>query len=884
MKPFVSVALPHPDVLSGKLTMDVFAADLWGVYKGRAPEEYQNPEIFFAKTYLTKGLENLLQVVQKRLNGGGGDAVIQLQTPFGGGKTHTLIALYHKAKEWGTNLVVIDGTAFDPKQTTIWEEIEYQLNGTKEMLLGKTAPGTENLRKVLEGKQPILILMDEVLQFATKAAGIKVGNSDLGAQTLAFFQELTTVVKTLERGLIVVTLPSSIMEHYDETAEKLFQQLQKVIGRTEKMFAPVEEDEISQVIRKRLFSQVNERESKEIIDAFVDYFEKEKIIESEDKFKYREKFIKSYPFQPEVIDVLYQRWGSFPTFQRTRGVLRILGLVIYTLKNKQIPIIRLCDFDLGYSELRMELLKFIGQEYDSVLSADITSVDSGAKKVDNSLGESYKPYQFGTKCATTIFMYSFSGGVEKGAKANEIKLACAQPEVNSSIIVETLQKLKENLFYLSDAGYYFTNQPNLNKILYNKIEMIDEVELKENEFSILKNMTKSEKLSVYLEVKNTKDVPDTIEMKLVIMNWFDKGKCDEILKSCGTYPRVYINNIFFLCPVESERQAFLLFLRKKLAWEKISQDKKLNLTPEQEKETNERLKRLENDLPYELRKSYRMLLIPSKDGFKELDLGYPTYGKVMSIPDEVYERLRNEEEILENLHYSVILDKYLRMKDYVETLNIYNSFLQTPGELRIISKEVLVKSIREGVYEGVFGLGKLENNEPVCLYFKKSTDPQLTEGELIIKKELCVLQSTLGEKIKTLEDKIYNIKNKEEFQDLKKEIENDPIIPYDTKEKLKSKIEEKIIGIDSELKSTEKIKNINLKFEIPFGKWSDLANLSKILQSHFRNCLVSIEFNLSDGTMDKRDYEDKVKEALIQMNAKILLEQLSKEEGFLEFE
>src|SRR3972149_5552278 len=99
MTAFQTIAIPHNDILEGRLTMDVFAADLWEVFNKRGPSEYKDAELFFKKTFMTKGLENLLKLVEKRVNGRGGDSVIQLQTPFGGGKTHSLIALFHKAKE-----------------------------------------------------------------------------------------------------------------------------------------------------------------------------------------------------------------------------------------------------------------------------------------------------------------------------------------------------------------------------------------------------------------------------------------------------------------------------------------------------------------------------------------------------------------------------------------------------------------------------------------------------------------------------------------------------------------------------------------------------------------------------------------------------------------
>jgi len=220
---FHTIAVPHEDILAGRLTMDIFAADLWEVYKGRAPDEYQDPTRFFQTTYPTEGLSNLLDVVARRLRGEGGDPVIQLQTPFGGGKTHALIAMYHKAAEWKTHSVVVVGTPLAPTET-IWGLMAEQLAGTRKGFEGQTAPRREAFRGLL------------------------------AAQTLAFLQELTEAVGTLKRVCLVVTLPSSLLEHYDESAEQLFRQLQRVAGRVEKIYTPVQEHEITQVIRRRLFS------------------------------------------------------------------------------------------------------------------------------------------------------------------------------------------------------------------------------------------------------------------------------------------------------------------------------------------------------------------------------------------------------------------------------------------------------------------------------------------------------------------------------------------------------------------------------------------------------------------------------------------------------
>ncbi len=380
MTPFHTIAVPHSDILEGRLTQDVFAADLWEVFKNRGPDEYKDAVQFFEKTYQTDGLKHLLSVVEGRLDGRGGDPVIQLQTPFGGGKTHALIAMYHRASDWNVSRAVIVGTPMSGRDT-LWGALESQLAGSVARFDGFTAPGRDAIYELLEANQPALILMDELLEYMTKADSVRVEDSTLSAQTLAFMQEFTEAARTLEKIALVITLPSSGMEHFGEGAEKLFEQLQHVVGRVEKIYTPVQEHEITDVIRRRLFSQIDMKGAAEAIQDFMNYADKESILPAgTEPSEYRKRFEAAYPFQPEAIDVLYQRWGSYPNFQRTRGVLRLLSLVIGALKERSIPYISLGDFDLSDQEIRRELIKHIGPEFDSIISADITGEESGRKR------------------------------------------------------------------------------------------------------------------------------------------------------------------------------------------------------------------------------------------------------------------------------------------------------------------------------------------------------------------------------------------------------------------------------------------------------------------------------------------------------------------------
>lgn len=198
--------------------------------------------------------------------------------------------------------------------------------------------------------------------------------------------------------------------------------------------------------------------------------------------------------------MLYHRWGSFPTFQRTRGLLRLLSLVVHSLKETNKPYISLADFDLANQEIRQELLKHIGAEFNSVIAADITDMEAGSKKVDVSLGRAYQGLSLGSRTATTVFLNSFSGGHEIGATPGEIKRCATTTENPASVVAEAAEQLKGKLFYLQNMGekYFFSNQPNINRILLTKMENIKGEEPIDMEQELLRDSIKGGKLKIFI--------------------------------------------------------------------------------------------------------------------------------------------------------------------------------------------------------------------------------------------------------------------------------------------------------------------------------------------------------------------------------------------------
>lgn len=841
MKAFHTIAVPHKDILEGRLTLDVFAADLHEVSLDKGSDEYRDSKIFFEKTYLTKGLNNLLSVVERRINGKGGDPVIQLQTPFGGGKTHSLIAIYHKANEWKANKVVIVGEKIEATDT-LWGLIEKQLTGKITKFKDKHAPGGEALKEFLSAYQPLLILMDEVLQYITRAAAIKVEASNLAAQSIAFMQALTETISQIPNAVLLLSLPSSVPEHYDENAAKLFNQLQKVSGRLEKIYTPVEDSEITKIIRRRLFSSVDEEDAKKIVKSFVKYLEKENLLPNNvQPSEYGEQFLASYPFIPDVIDVLYKRWGTFPHFQRTRGVLRLLAQVVANLKTSNKSYITLADFDLSNQEIRQELLKHIESTFNGIIASDITDRNSGADKVNTKLGSAYKGLLLGTRTATTIFMYSHSGGHINGAIVPEIKRSTATLDIVSAVIDSVFDQLEQELFFIQKFNdkYFFSNMPNINRILVTYMENIKDSQVDEYERELLKQKSKSQYFKVYIWEEKSNNIPDDDNLKLVILKKNNSELIKEIIKRKGSSLRTKSNTVFVLYPSDIDKGNFTHQVKRKLAYENILSAPNLNLSNDQKKDVKKELDKIDSSIFESLRKYYKLVAIPSKDDYKTFDLGIPTYGDYKTLSDEVYEKLLAEKEILEKLSPKVLKVQFLEDKDYISTESIYTSFITVPGFLRISSRSVIENAIEQGVKEGLFGIGVLENEKPICKKFRQVSEIYFDIDEIIIKDSLCLEQ--LNELDKT---------RLEQQSENKSNVDNSKSTPY-KKEEASQQNDEKVLH------------QVNIKFELPKGKVSSLLGLFNFLQSKYEH--LEIEIVANDGKITSKEFEEKVKETLRQI-------------------
>lgn len=370
--------------------------------------------------------------------------MIQIQTPFGGGKTHSLIALYHlirHGQELGSSAAVKEilakagvekvpdaavvtfvGTAADAlRGRTPWGEMAAQLGCYDELKdhdKKRRASGKDRLHQLLADR-PVLLLMDQIAEYAVKA-------KDFRDQVVAFFQELTETVKVLPRCVLVVTLPSSAP--YGEDGARALHELQQVFKRVESIKTPVEGEEVYEVIRLRLFEDVGDpKEARKTADEFLEMYLRlgDDVPKEVREPAYRDRICRAYPFHPELIDVLFERWSTFPDFQRTRGVLRLLANVVSELYQKQhpAPLILPSHLNLANPAIRGEFLRHIGNEYLGVIASDIADGKAKAERIDREMGSEYARFGVASGLARAIFFGSFSGSERRGVGMQRLRLA-----------------------------------------------------------------------------------------------------------------------------------------------------------------------------------------------------------------------------------------------------------------------------------------------------------------------------------------------------------------------------------------------------------------------------------------------------------------------------
>jgi predicted AAA+ superfamily ATPase len=579
MKPWREVITPHADVASGRYQQAEFAADLWQVYLGEGSDEYRNPSEFFRRTFLTASLTKLLAGAMERLTSNGGDPVVQLQTNFGGGKTHSMLALFHlfsgaKANELPgieevmqgakvTSLpkahrAVLVGNKLSPGNPTtkadgtvvrtLWGELAWQLGGKQAYELirkddeNATSPG-DRLRELFNKYSPCLILVDEWVAYARQLHDQQDGLPGGGFETqFSFAQALTESAKLAKNCLLVISLPASdtaISPHAagndeevgGERGQAALARLRNVVGRLESSWTPATADEGFEIVRRRLFEPMRADHFK-LLDAtareFAEmYRTQQQEFPTECRENDYEKRIKAaFPIHPEVFTRLYEDWSTLIKFQRTRGVLRLMAAVVHSLweKGDRNPLIMPANIPLDDTRVRDELTRYLSDNWKPIIEKDVDGPDSLPLALDGKV-QSLGKFSACRRVARTVYLASapITGAANKGVEDRRVKLGCAMPGETTAVFGDALRRLAlvATFLYQDGARYWYDTQPTVTKLADDRAE-----QLKRNPDKLGRELDK--RLRAALEQRGdfarihalpggSADVPDDTDARLVVL-------------------------------------------------------------------------------------------------------------------------------------------------------------------------------------------------------------------------------------------------------------------------------------------------------------------------------------------------------------------------------
>jgi predicted AAA+ superfamily ATPase len=579
LKPWREVVTPHKDVASGRYQQAEFAADLWQVYLGEGTDEYKKPVEFFRRTYLTESLKRLLLSAVRRISGEGGDPVVQLQTNFGGGKTHSMLALYHLFSDTpGGELVGVDavlqeadvkklptakrvvlvGNKISPGNPvtkpdgtivrTLWGELAWQLGGKKAFERVRvdderaTSPG-DVVRDLFNEYGPCLILIDEWVAYARQLHD----QSDLPAGSFetqfSFAQVLTESAKLAKNCLLVISLPASDtadsphtraddVEVGGQRGREALDRLRNVVGRVESSWRPASAEEGFEIVRRRLFEPVADqtqfRDRDVIARAFAELYRtqhQEFPPECRDA-DYERRIKAAYPIHPEIFDRLYSDWSTLVKFQRTRGVLRLMAAVIHSLweKGDRNPLILPANIPIDDPRVQFELTRYLSDNWVPILERDIDGPSSLPLRLDGEVPNLGK-FAACRRVARTIYLGSAPTvtAANLGVEDRRVKLGCVMPGEPPPVFGDALRRLAAAATYLYQDGprYWYSTQPTVTKLAEDRAEQLkrdpDKV-TQELEKRLRADLRKTGDFNrVHPMPGSSADVPDDPDARLVVL-------------------------------------------------------------------------------------------------------------------------------------------------------------------------------------------------------------------------------------------------------------------------------------------------------------------------------------------------------------------------------
>ena len=629
---------PRSDVLRGELAEADFAADLAQVITGAGTAEYSDPARFFANTYPTRGLKNLLANVCRRLSGAGGEAaaIFRLDTSYGGGKTHGLIALAHASRglsgvaveefidpallpEGPVRLAAFDGENADPangrtmgegvRAHTPWGELAYALAGkagyerVRNSDASGIAPGADTLRELFGG-EPTLILLDELSVYLRKVQ--QVGSAR--DQLTAFLTSLFKAVEGAPRAALVYTLAigkdgraSDAYSAENQFIADRMAEAESVSARKATLLNPTEEDETAQVLRRRLFEAIDPDGAREAVAAYQSLWsaKRDAIAVEATHGEIAQSFRASYPLHPEVLQTLTSKTATLETFQRVRGMLRLLARTVAHLWEAHpadATAIHLHHVDPGYEPIRQEIVTRLQQSaYVPAIANDVAGsggTRSLAQDIDAQHHGGLPPYT--AYVARTIFMHTLAfNDPLKGVSPEQLRYSMLAPTCDLSFIEEARKKFLAESAYLDDrpgAPMRFRVEANLTQIIRREEQHVDSGEARAELNDRIGQIFRGGTFDVILFPGGPFDVPDEVgagRPTLIVLAYdaVTIGAAEDVPElvrriylrkgSDGTALRILRNNVVFAVADDARKEEMRRHAFRRLALRELKRPERL---------------------------------------------------------------------------------------------------------------------------------------------------------------------------------------------------------------------------------------------------------------------------------------------------------------------
>ena len=817
MEPWYKVATPRKEVREGRsFNPDEFAIALEQVVAKTAPEDYRDPAQFFSRTCFTRALREHTGMVLRRLSGRTDNTapVLTLITQFGGGKTHTLTALYHIARhgaeargydgvsdllaEAGLSSVpdarvaVFVGNAWDPQEgrETPWIDIARQLAGDNGVeALGTAAkttpPGTESIARVFQAAgAPVLLLFDEVLNFMNR-------HRTMADSFHAFLQNLTVATTGTTHGAAVISLPRSQVEMTDWDLQWQ-DRITKVVRRVAKDLIANDETEISEVVRRRLFENLgSERVRKNVAKAFADWcFERRAQLPPEwtavdtatTETKAREflrgRFEACYPFHSATLSVFQRKWQALAQYQQTRGTLAMLAQWISWAfrdgfqKARREPLITLGSAPLEVPEFRSVVLGQLGEpRLMAAIDTDIAGVQSHARALDADTKEG--PLRdIHRRVATAILFESSGGQTEKVAHLPELRFALGEPEIDTTSIDNAAFALEDKSYFIRKVGsdgFKIGHQPTMKKVVSDRRASLDEdTEIRPAMRSLIQK--EFEKGAVIPQVFFPADgaaIQDTPRLTLVVAEadaeWTGGGPFREQIaewtRQRGQSPRLYPGSLVW-CLKKPGRE-----LRAKvelwLAWRRVTGEVSEgtlggDFDPADRTEIRVKVADAEQAARDEVWGGYRFVVladVQGADGLEAIDLGAGHASASESLCGRVITALKSQALLNESVG-AAYLDRNwppaLEESGAWPLASLRQSFLN--GSLtRLVDPDAVLRGkIVEFIEKGDFGVGSAQ--KPDGSYERVWFEEAIDRDEVAFEADVFLLQKSKAQALKTEPD------------------------------------------------------------------------------------------------------------------------------------